>query len=32
MGIVLIIVNVFGIVKNISMPEMVVYEYIKNLH
>lgn len=30
-GIGLIIGNMFGIVKNICMPEMVVYEYIKNI-
>lgn len=30
-GIGLIIGNTFGIVKNICMPEMVVYEYIKNI-
>ena len=30
-GIVLMIGNIFGIVKNICMPEMVVYEYIKNI-
>lgn len=31
-GIALIIGNVLGIAKNICMPEMVVYEYIKNIH
>ena len=31
LGIGLIIGNIFGIVKNICMPEMVVYEYIKNI-
>lgn len=31
LGIVLIIGNILGIVKNICMPEMVVYEYIKNI-
>lgn len=31
LGIGLIIGNMFGIVKNICMPEMVVYEYIKNI-
>lgn len=30
-GIGLMIGNIFGIVKNICMPEMVVYEYIKNI-
>lgn len=30
-GIGLIIGNVLGIAKNICMPEMVVYEYIKNI-
>jgi hypothetical protein len=30
-GIVSIIGNVLGIAKNICMPEMVVYEYIKNI-
>ena len=30
-GIGLIIGNMFGIVKNVCMPEMVVYEYIKNI-
>lgn len=30
-GIGLMIGNIFGIVKNIYMPEMVVYEYIKNI-
>lgn len=30
-GIGLIIGNMFGIAKNICMPEMVVYEYIKNI-
>lgn len=29
LGIGLIIGNMFGIVKNVCMPEMVVYEYIK---
>lgn len=31
LGIGLIIGNTFGIVKNVCMPEMVVYEYIKNI-
>lgn len=31
LGIGLIIGNMFGIVKNICMPEMVLYEYIKNI-
>lgn len=31
LGIGLIIGNTLGIVKNICMPEMVVYEYIKNI-
>ncbi len=31
LGIGLIVGNMFGIVKNICMPEMVVYEYIKNI-
>ena len=31
LGIGLIIGNIFGIVKNICMPEMVVYEYITNI-
>lgn len=31
LGIGLIIVNMFGIVKNVCMPEMVVYEYITNI-
>ena len=31
LGIGLIIGNMFGIIKNICMPEMVVYEYIKNI-
>ena len=31
LGIGLIIGNMFGIVKNVCMPEMVVYEYIKNI-
>lgn len=31
LGIGLIIGNVFGIVKNVCMPEMVVYEYITNI-
>ena len=31
LGIGSIIGNMFGIVKNICMPEMVVYEYIKNI-
>lgn len=31
LGIGLIIGNIFGIAKNICMPEMVVYEYIKNI-
>ena len=30
LGIGLIIGNMFGIVKNVCMPEMVVYEYITN--
>ena len=30
-GIGLIIGNVFGIIKNVCMPEMVVYEYITNI-
>ena len=30
-GIGLIIGNILGITKNICMPEMVVYEYIKNI-
>lgn len=31
LGIGLIIGNIFRIAKNICMPEMVVYEYIKNI-
>lgn len=31
LGVGLIIGNMLGIVKNICMPEMVVYEYIKNI-
>ena len=31
LGIGLIIGNMFGIIKNICMPEMVVYEYITNI-
>lgn len=31
LGIGLILGNLFGIVKNVCMPEMVVYEYIKNI-
>ena len=31
LGIGLIIGNILGITKNICMPEMVVYEYIKNI-
>ncbi len=31
LGIGLIIGNILGIAKNIYMPEMVVYEYIKNI-
>lgn len=31
LGIGLIIGNTLGIVKNICMPEIVVYEYIKNI-
>lgn len=31
LGIALIIGNVFGIIKNVCMPEMVVYEYITNI-
>lgn len=31
LGIRLIIGNMIGIIKNICMPEMVVYEYIKNI-
>lgn len=31
LGIGLIIGNIFGIVKNVCMPEMVVYEYITNI-
>ena len=31
LGIVLIIGNMFGIVKNVCMPEMVVYEYITSI-
>jgi hypothetical protein len=31
LGIGLIIGNMFGIVKNICMPEIVVYEYITNI-
>ena len=31
LGIGLIIGNMFGIVKNVCMPEMVVYEYITNI-
>lgn len=31
LGIGLIIGNMFRIVKNVCMPEMVVYEYIKNI-
>lgn len=30
-GIGLIIGNMFGIIKNVCIPEMVVYEYIKNI-
>lgn len=30
-GVGLIIGNMFGIVKNVCMPEMVVYEYITNI-
>lgn len=32
LGIGLIIGNILGIVENICMPEMVVYEYIKNIY
>lgn len=31
LGIGLIIENMFGIIKNVCMPEMVVYEYITNI-
>ena len=31
LGIGLILGNMFGIVKNMCMPEMVVYEYITNI-
>ena len=31
LGIGLIIGNMFGIVKNVCMPEMVVYDYITNI-
>lgn len=31
LGIGLMIGNIIGIVKNICMPEMIVYEYIKNI-
>ena len=31
LGIGLIIVNVFGIIKNVCMPEMAIYEYIKKI-
>ena len=31
LGIALMIGNIIGIIKNICMPEMVVYEYIKNI-
>lgn len=31
LGIGLILGNMFGIVKNVCMPEIVVYEYIKNI-
>lgn len=31
LGIGLIIGNMFGIIKNVCMPEMVVYEYITNI-
>lgn len=31
LGIGLIIGNMFGIIKNVSMPEMVIYEYITNI-
>lgn len=31
LGIALMIGNILGIAKNICMPEMVVYEYIKNI-
>ena len=31
LGIGLIIGNVFGIIKNVCMPEMVIYEYITNI-
>ena len=31
LGIGLMIGNILGIAKNICMPEMVVYEYIKNI-
>lgn len=31
LGIGLIIGNVFGIIKNVCMPEMAVYEYITNI-
>lgn len=30
-GIVVLIFNVFGIVQNLCMPELVVFEYIKSL-
>ena len=31
LGIGLIIGNMFGIIKNVCMPEMVIYEYITNI-
>ena len=31
LGIALIIGNVFGIIKNVCMPEMAIYEYITNI-
>lgn len=31
LGIGLIIGNVFGIIKNVCMPEMAIYEYITNI-
>ena len=30
-GIVVLIFNIFGIVQNLCMPELVVFKYIKNL-
>lgn len=31
LGIGLIIGNMFGIIKNVCMPEMAIYEYITNI-